>query len=226
MNHYTPSISHSPKAKKCLQAMRNMVFLWCGAITSLQANHNESSKMIFTSFWAPEIWILKSSIQESIDGIILKMSYTLENPPDNTNQIKQVSIDEFEKHLFTLDGQTYEWWKTDCSGIFFMIFQKLNILKDFELTFENEGSTTIIKKLTQNQKELDEIERWDLIYWESSRYPGAKHIAYISKVEKNGAWIFDSSVDTGKAKKRFLDWKTLERKKGFIAGTPVFLAEI
>lgn len=213
-------------SQKHLQAIRSIALLWCGALTSINGNSHEEVGLRITSFWTPEITHIENGIKESVDGILLKMSLSLENIPNIENDVKQVPIDEFEKHLFQLEGASYETGKTDCSGIFFLIFQKLNILKNVKLTFENEGSTTIIKKLTQNQKELDEIERWDLIYWESSRYPWAKHIAYISKVEENGVWIFDSSIDTGKAKNRFLDWKILERKKWFIAGTPVFLREI
>lgn len=162
----------------------------------------------------------------SLETILVNYDAVKKNSSNLLNNVRQVSIDEFEKYLFSLEWKKYKKWKTDCSWIFFITFNKLDILKDVELTFEQEWSTTIIKKLTQTQKELEEIERWDLIYWESSRYPWAKHIVYVSKVEEDWAWIFDSSVDTWIIKKRFLPWEILSRKKWLIAWTPLFLAEI
>lgn len=181
-------------------------------------------------FWpkSKELFLKTINFQTSVslETILVNYDEVKENSSNLLNNVRQVSIDEFEKYLFSLEWKKYKKWKTDCSWIFFITFNKLDILKDVELTFEEEWSTTIIKKLTQTQKELEEIERWDLIYWESSRYSWAKHIVYVSKVEEDWVWIFDSSVDTWIIKKRFLPWKILSRKKWLIAWTPLFLAEI
>lgn len=177
------------------------------------------SKENFLKYWKKETKI-------SLEDILISYDEVKENSSDILSNVKQVSIDEFEKYLFSLEWKKYKRWQTDCSGIFFITFNKLDILKEVELTLENEWSTTIIKKLTQSKKELEEVERWDLIYWESSRYRWAKHIAYVSKVEENWIWIFDSSVDSGIIKNRFLNWEILERKKWLIAWTPLFLAQI
>lgn len=181
-------------------------------------------------FWpkSKELFLKTINFQTSVslETILVNYDEVKENSSNLLNNVRQVSIDEFEKYLFSLEWKKYKKWKTDCSWIFFITFNKLDILKDVELTFEQEWSTTIIKKLIQTQKELEEIERWDLIYWESSRYPWAKHIVYVSKVEEDWAWIFDSSVDTWIIKKRFLPWEILLRKKWLIAWTPLFLAEI
>lgn len=137
---------------------------------------------------------------------------------------RKITLEEFEKALLKLEWTKFVSWLSDCSNLFFKLFYKLQLIDFSLLKVIEHGSTTIMQQLTIDKRDFTEAKKWDLIYWSSSKYKWAKHIAYILNTDEKWAWIFDRSIDTWKTTKRFISWNKFAEKKDCIVWKPIFLA--
>lgn len=137
--------------------------------------------------------------------------------------LRQVSAEEFNETLMGFVGTKYRRGVTDCSGILRIAMKKLGLI---DPGFHG-NSGQIMKKLTADRRKMVEAQSGDFLYWRSARTQKnnqtAYHIAYVMSVEKLGVWILDSSTDTRKMTKRFLDWTTVAKKRGYAGAAKVLV---
>lgn len=153
-------------------------------------------------------------------------SLNLDNTWISEDDIKRVSIWTFEHHLFKFEWVKYVPWQTDCSWTIMQIISMLtnkNLADILPINTWWKLSTSIITKLTKDKRHWSFAKKWDFIYWKSKRSKNQSHIWYVIDRDEKWIYIFDSSTDTWVAKKRFLPWESLARKKDCIVGTPTFI---
>lgn len=132
---------------------------------------------------------------------------------------KRVPAEHFEKAFMRYIGTPYKLGVTDCSGIIQKVLRNLGVIG--ESTFTG-SAANIFNTLTIDKRSPTEARPGDFFYWIPRNDQSSRHIAYIASVGTDGVWLLDSSTDHHGTSKRFMSWKKVEEKEGFV-GAPAFL---